>query len=158
MSSIKVIDVHQSSDSEIEKFLEKEDLSYLKPDLSQTYDFVDNLPPCLKHSEGFPGIKLGKEPTDNNGSILTHSHGYPQTTVPDPRCEVCLFWIDKYYTNIPSLQLQIKTLTTQIDLLTSENHRLKFSAQRKGKRLKTIGNVIIKNDECVTAIVNYKVF
>jgi hypothetical protein len=112
MSSIKVIEVHQSSDSEIEKFLEKEDLSYLKPDLSQTYDFVDNLPSCLKHSEGFPGIKIDKEPIDNSGSILTHDHGYPQTTIPYPRCEVCLFWIDKYYTDIPSLQLQIKTLTT----------------------------------------------
>jgi hypothetical protein len=157
MSSIKAIEVHESSDSEIEKFLAKEDPSYLKPDLSQTYDFVDNLPPCLKHSKGFPGIKLGKEPTDNSGSILTHDHGYPQTTVPDPRCEVCLFWIDKYYTDIPSLQLQIKTLTTQIDSLMSENHRLKFSAQRQGKRLKRTGNVIIKNVECVTTVVNSEV-
>jgi hypothetical protein len=55
MSSIKVIEVHESSDSEIEKFLAKEDPSYLKPDLSQTYDFVDNLPPCLKHSKVFQG-------------------------------------------------------------------------------------------------------
>jgi hypothetical protein len=84
MSSIKAIEVHETSDSEIEKFLVKEDPSYLKPDLSQTYDFVDNLPLCLKHSKGFPGIKLGKEPTDNSGSILTHGHGYPQTTIPDP--------------------------------------------------------------------------
>ena len=105
MRSIKAIEVHESSDSKIEKFLAREDPSYLKPDLSQTYNFVDNLPPCLKHSEGFPGIKLGKEPTDNIDSIPTHDHGYPQTTVLDPRCEVCLFWIDKYYTDVPSLQL-----------------------------------------------------
>jgi hypothetical protein len=157
MSSIKVIEVHESSDSEIEKFLAKEDPSYLKPDLSQAYDFVDNLPPCLKHSKGFPGIKLGKIPTDNSGNILTHDHGYPQTTVPDPRCDVCLFWIDKYYTDVPSLQLQIKTLSTQINSLTSENHRLKFSAQRQGKRLKRTGNVIIKNVESVTTVVNSEI-
>ena len=69
MSSIKVIEVHESSDSEIEKFLAKEDPSYLKPDLSQTYNFIDNLPLCLKHSEGFPWIKLSKEPTDDSGII-----------------------------------------------------------------------------------------
>jgi hypothetical protein len=118
---------------------------------SQQFDYVDNLPPCLKHSQDFQGLNSGKKPTDNSGSILTHSHGYPQTTVPDPRCEVCLFWIDKYYTDIPSLQLQIKTLTTQIDSLKSENYRLKFSAQRQGKRLKRTGNMIIKNVENVTS-------
>jgi hypothetical protein len=136
---------------------QREDPSYLKPDLSQTYDFVDNLPPCLKHSEGFPGIKLGKEPTDNSGSVLTHDHGYPQPTVPDPRCEVCLFWIEKYYTDVPSLQAKIKTLTTQIDSLTNENHRVKVSAHRQGKRLKRTGNVIIKNVECVKAVINSEV-
>jgi hypothetical protein len=157
MISIKAIEVHESSDSEIEKFLAKEDPSYLKPDLNKTYDFVDNLPPCLRNSEGFPGIKLGKEPIDNSDSIPTHDHGYPQTTVLDPWCEVCLFWIDKYYTDVPSLQLQIKTLTTQIDSLMSENNRLKFNAQRQGKRLKRIGNVIIKNVECVTTVINSEV-
>ena len=112
MISIKAIEVHESSDSKIEKFLAKEDPSYLKPDLNKTYDFVDNLPPCLRNSEGFPGIKLSKEPTDISGIILTHSHGYPQKTIPYPWGEFCLFWINKYYTDIPSLQLQIKTITT----------------------------------------------
>jgi hypothetical protein len=157
MSLIKVIEVYESSDSEIEKFLAKEDPSYLKPDLSQAYDFVDNLPPCLKHSEGFPRIKIGKKPIDNSGIILTHGHGYPQTIVPYPWCEVCLFWVNKYYTDIPSLQLQIKTLTTHIDSLMSETHRLKSSAQRQGKRLKITGNIIIKNVECVTVVVNSEV-
>ena len=112
MSSIKAIEVQESSDSEIQKFLAKEDPSYLKPDLSQTYDFVDNMASFLKHSKGFPRIKLDKEPTDNSGSVLTRGHGYPQPTAPDPRCEVCLFWIEKYYTDVPSLQARIKTLTT----------------------------------------------
>jgi hypothetical protein len=157
VSSIKAIEVHESSDSEIEKFLEEEDPTYHKSIPNQTYDFVDNLPPCLKHNENFPGIKLSQNPTVDSGSILTHSHMSPQSTVPDPRCEVCLFWIDKYYTDVPSLQAKIKTLTAQIDSLTSENHRLKISAQRQGKRLKRTGNIIIKNVECVKAVINSEV-
>ena len=81
----------------------------------------------------------------------------PQSIVPDPWCEVCLFWIEKYYTDVPSLQAKIKTLTTQIDSLTVENHRLKFSAQRQGKRLKRTGNIIIINVECVKAMINSEV-
>jgi hypothetical protein len=84
VSSIKAIEVHGSSDSKIKKFLAEEDPSYSKPDLSQTYDFVDNLPPCLKHNEDFPGIKLSQKPIVDSGSILTHSHVFPQPTVPDP--------------------------------------------------------------------------
>jgi hypothetical protein len=87
-----------------------------------------------------------------------HSHISPQPTVPDPRCEVCLLWIDKYYTDVPFLQAKIKTLTAQIDSLTSENHKLKFSAQRQGKCLKRTGNVIIKNVECVKAVINSEGF
>jgi hypothetical protein len=61
MSSIKMIEVHESSDSEIERFLAEEDPPCLKPDLGQAYNFVDNFPPCLKHNQGFPGIKLDKK-------------------------------------------------------------------------------------------------
>jgi hypothetical protein len=116
VSSIKMIEVHESSDSEIEIFLAEEDPPCLKPDLIQAYNFVDNLPPCLKHSQGFSGIKLDKKPTGNSGDVLTHGRGISQTTIIDLWCEVCLFWIDKYYTDIPTLQSQIKTLTIQIEL------------------------------------------
>jgi hypothetical protein len=72
-----------------------------------------------------PFIKLDKKPTGNSGSVLTYNHGFPQSTVLDLRCEVCLFWIEKYYTDVPSLQAKIKAFTAQIDSLTTENHRLK---------------------------------
>jgi hypothetical protein len=145
MSSIKTIEVHESSDFEIERFLAKEDPPCLKPDLDQDYNFVDNFSPCLKHNQGFPGIKLDKKPTGNSGDILTHGRGHSQTTITDSRCEVCLFWIDKYYTGIPTLQSQIKTLTIQIDSLKDENHRLNSTVQRQGKCLKMTGNIIVKN-------------
>jgi hypothetical protein len=106
-----MIEVHESSDSEIERFLAEEDPNYLKPDLSQAYNFIDNLPPCLKHNQGFPGIKFNKKPTGNNGYVLTLGHRHPQEAITDPRCDVCLVWIEKYYIDIPILQLQIKTLT-----------------------------------------------
>ena len=112
VSSIKVIEVHESSDSEIKNFLEEEDPTYHKLNTSQAYDFVGNIPPCLKHNKGFSGLKLSQNPIVDNGSVLTHNHMSPQSIVPDPRCEVCLFWIEKYYTDVPSLQARIKTLTT----------------------------------------------
>jgi hypothetical protein len=111
VSSIKMIEIHESSDSEIERFLAEEDPPSLKPGLDQAYNFVDNFPPCLKHSQGFPGIKFDKKPIGNSGDVLAHDRGYSQTAVTDSQCEICLFWIDKYYTDIPILQSQIKTLT-----------------------------------------------
>jgi hypothetical protein len=89
--------------------------------------------------------------------MLTHSRSSPQSTVPDLRCEVCLFWIEKYYTDVPSLQAKIKAFTAQMDSLTTENHRLKFRAQRQGERLKRTENIIIKNVECVKAIINSEI-
>jgi hypothetical protein len=83
VSSIKEIDVHERSNSEIKMFLAREDPNYHKLDLNQTYNFVDNLPPCLKHNEYFPRIKLCQKPIVDSGSVLTHSHVFPQPAVPD---------------------------------------------------------------------------
>jgi len=130
VSSIKMIEVHESSNSKIKRFLSEEDPPCLKPDLGQAYNFIDNFPPCLKHSQGFPGIKFDKKPIGNSGDILAHDCGYSQIAITDSRCEVCLFWVNKYYADIPTLQLQIKTLTTQIDSLKDKNHRLKYGVQR----------------------------
>jgi hypothetical protein len=121
MSSIESIEIHESSDSEIEKFLAEEDPNYSRPDLSQTFDYVNNLPPCLRNNKEFIGIKLGQRPTVDSGSVLTHSHVPPQLIVPDVHFEVCLHWIGRYYTDIPILQENIKALMTQNDSLTNEN-------------------------------------
>ena len=106
-----MIEIHESSDSEIDGFLVEEDPISFQTDLDQSYNFVDNLPPCLKHSEGFPGIKLSDKSTVHVGEVSVHNCGCSQGTVAQSQCETCLFWIDKYYTDIPILQSQIKALT-----------------------------------------------
>ena len=157
MSLIESIEIHESSDSEIEKFLADEDPNYAKSDLSQTFNYVNNLPPCLKHNKDFPGIKLGQRPTVDSGSVLTHIHALPQPFSPAVNCEVCLHWIGLYYTDIPVLREKIKALTTQNCSLTIENHELKINAQRQGKCLKRIGNIIIKNINSIEAVINSEI-
>jgi hypothetical protein len=135
----------------------EEDPPSFKPNLDHAYHFIDNLPPYLKHSQGFLGIKFDKKPIGNSGDVLAQDRGYSQTVVINSQCEICLFWIDKYYTDIPILQSQIKTLTDQVDSLTDENHRLNSIVQRQGKCLKTTRNIIVKNVESVIAVVNYEI-
>ena len=81
---------------------------------------MDNLFPCLKHSEGFPGIKLGNKSTVHVGDIPVHNHGNSQVNVAQPQCEAFLFWIEKYYIDVPILQSQIKSLSDQVDPLKNE--------------------------------------
>jgi hypothetical protein len=152
-----MIEIHESLDSEIDRFIVEEDPLSFQTDLDQSYNFVDNLPPCLKHNEGFPGIKLGNKSKVHVGYVPIHNRGYSQGTVAQSQCEACLFWIDKYYTNIPILQLQIKSLNDQVDALTNENRRLESVIQTKGKRMKTTGNVILKNVETATTIINSEI-
>jgi hypothetical protein len=156
-SSISMIEVHESSDSKIDRFLAEEDPLSFEPHLDRPYNFVDNLPPCLKHNAEFPGIKLGNESTVHVEDAPVHNHVCSQETVAQSKCEVCRFWIDKYYTDVPILQSQVKALTDQIDALTNKNHRLESVFQGKEKRMKTTGNVIFKNVEAATTIVNSKI-
>jgi hypothetical protein len=119
-----MINIHESSDSEIDRFLSQEDNLLSQPLLDQPYKSVDSLPPCLKHIEGFPGIKLGNKYIVHVGNTLVHNCDYSQGTIAQLKCEVCLSWIDRYYIDIPILQSQVKALTDKISALTNENHRL----------------------------------
>jgi hypothetical protein len=157
VSSISIIEVHESSDSEINRSLAEEDPHLFEPHLDRPYNFVDNLPPCLKRNVEFPGIKLGNESNVHVEYAPVHNHVCSQETVAQLKCEVCHFWIDKYYTDVPILQSQVKALTDHIDALTNKNHRLESVFQRKEKCVKTTANVIFKNVEVATAIVNSKI-
>jgi hypothetical protein len=62
LSSIDTIEINEESDPKIEDFLAEEDPDCHKSDPNQPYDYVNNLPLCLKDSKGFTGIKLGQGP------------------------------------------------------------------------------------------------
>jgi hypothetical protein len=124
---VSSIEVHESFDSKIEKFLAVEDPNHYKSDLSQAFDYVNNLPPCLKHKY-FPGIKFGQKSTVDSDSVLTHSQVLPQPFAPAVNCEVCLHWIGLYYTEILVLQEKIKDITAQNHSLRIENYDLTINA------------------------------
>jgi hypothetical protein len=147
--------VSEDSDSEIEKFLAEEDpMSYgFYPD--RPYDYVNNLPPCLKDDPEFPGIQLCDKPTIRMENSPTHNVVHAHSL--QSQCEVCRSWIDRYYTDVPLLQSRLKSLKDQVDMLTNENNRLESITQAKEKRLKTTGCVIFKNVEAATAVINSKV-
>jgi hypothetical protein len=69
-------------------------------------------------------------------------------------CDGCLDWVERYYTDVPLLQAQIKTLTAQNDQLKQENLDLKAHAEREKKRIKRSGNIVIKNTTIVKEIIN----
>jgi hypothetical protein len=138
----------EDSNSEIERFLTEEypyshNLCSVKP-----YDYVSNLPPCLRDDPNFPGIKL------NSGTPGNLRDSSPVITRPDqPQCNECKSWLDRYYTDVPLLQSRIKSLEDRVNVLTKENDKL----QANDKRQKTTGSVIFKNVEAATAIVNSKI-
>jgi hypothetical protein len=94
LSSIDPIEVNEVSDSEIEDFLTLEDPDCHKSDPAQPYDFVNNLPPCLKDKGEFTGIRIGQGHV--TGSIDTTSLDcmLHQQIVSPVQCEVCLQWIE----------------------------------------------------------------
>jgi hypothetical protein len=57
--SIDLIDINEDSGPKIEKFLAEEDPYCHKSDPNQPYDFVNNIPLCLKDKSEFVGIILG---------------------------------------------------------------------------------------------------
>ena len=155
MSSIDSIKIHDDSDSEIERFLAQEDLNFSK--LDQPFDYLDNLPPCLKDNKEFTGIKIGQRPTVSCNDVLPHNYTFPQPISRVVYCEVRLHWIGQYYTNIPILQERIKALMAQNDSLENENRELNTNAQRQVKCLKRTDNIIIKNVDSVKAVINSKI-
>ena len=152
-----MIEVSEDSDSEIEKFLAKEDLVSFGLYLDRPYDYVNNLPPCLKDNPEFPGIHLCDNPTIRMQYSSTHNVFSANENSLQSQCDECRSWIDRYYIDVPLLQSRLKYLRDQVDMLTNENNRLESIIQGKDKRLKTTGRVIFKNVEATTAIINSKI-
>jgi hypothetical protein len=143
----KPIVLSEDSDSKIERFLTEEypyshGLCSMEP-----YDYVSNLPPCLQNDPNYPGIKLHKETPGNLNKTS------PVVPKPDQSpCTQCNAWLESYYTNVPLLQLKIKSLEEQVTVLSKENDRL----QDNEKKQNTTGLIVFRNVEVATTFVNSK--
>jgi hypothetical protein len=143
----KPIILSEDSESDIKRFLASE-YPYSQGLCSKPpYDFVSNLPPCLRNNPSYPGIKL---PNETLG-IFTK----PSTIISKPgqsSCDQCNVWLERYYTYVPLLQLKIKSLENQIAVLTSEKDKLRAN----DKKQRTTGSIVFRNIESATAFVNSK--
>jgi hypothetical protein len=132
--------VSEDSDSSIERFLAEEGF-YDKP----PHDFVKNLPPCLRDNPDFPGIEPPLE-------TLGESSKPPSAQPVAASCDQCGLWIERYYSDVPTLQSRIYELENQVAKLTGRNAR----EQPNDKKQRTTGSILFKNVESATAIVNSK--
>jgi hypothetical protein len=137
----KPITIGDDSDSSIERFLAQEGFGDDEP----PYDFVDNLPPCLRDNPDYPGIK---SPFETRGES---SKPYPAQKVTAP-CDQCGLWLERYYLDVPKLQSKIQDLESQVARLTAR----KDKGHPNDKNQRTTGSILFKNVESATAIVNSK--
>jgi hypothetical protein len=137
----------EDSDSDIERLL-AEEYPYSHGLCSkQPYDYVSNLPMCLKNNPNYPGIKLHNE---THGGL-----NKPSPVLSNPEqfsCIQCNAWLESYYADVPLLHSKIKSLEEQVTTLVKENDRLRTN----DKKQKTIGSIIFRNVEEATAFVNSK--
>jgi hypothetical protein len=137
----------EDSDSDVERFLASE-YPYsqgLCPE--PPYDFVSNLPPCLRNNPSYPGITLPNE-TLSNMSKPSPALSKPMQS----SCDQCDLWLERYYIDVPLLQSKIQSLESQVAVLTSQRDQL----QATDKKQKTTGSILFKNVESATAVINSK--
>jgi hypothetical protein len=135
------ITIGDDSDSSIERFLSQEGFGDDEP----PYDFVDNLPPCLRDNPDYPGIK---SPFETHGESSNPS---PAQKIVAP-CDQCGLWLERYYLDVPKLQSKIQDLESQVARLTGR----KDKGHSDDKNQRTTGSILFKNVESATAIVNSK--
>jgi hypothetical protein len=122
----KPIALSEDSDSDIERFLAEEYPYFHGLCSKEQYDYVSNLPPCLKMDPNYPGIKLHKETPGNLNK--------PSPVIPKPNqspCIQCNAWLDRYYTDVPLLQSKIKSLEEWVTVLSKENDRLQANEKKQ---------------------------
>jgi hypothetical protein len=132
------ITIGDDSDSSIERFLAREGFDNDEP----PYDFIDNLPPCLKDNPDYPGIKSSFE---TRGETSKPSPAQ-KATAP---CDQCGLWLERYYLDVPKLQSKIRDLESQVARLAGRN-------DKEHPNQLTTGSILFKNVESATAIVNSK--
>jgi hypothetical protein len=131
--------ISEDSDSSIERFLAEEGFCG-----EQThYNFVDNLPPCLRDNPDYPGIKPSLEAHGESSKP-------PVAQKAASPCDQCGLWLEKYYSDVPKLQSKICDLEKQVALLTGQDAK----GRSIDKSQRTAGSISFKNVESATAVVN----
>jgi len=143
----KPIVLSEDSDSDIEHFLVGEYPYSHGLCSEQPYDYVSNVPPCLKNNPNYPGIKLHNE---TPGDLNKPSPVISKTE--KTSCIQCNVWLERYYTDVPLLQSKIKSLDDQVTVLSKEQDRL----QANDKKQKTTDSIVFRNVETATTFVNSK--
>jgi hypothetical protein len=109
--------VSKDFDSEIERFLANE-YPYSEGLCNKpAYDFVKNLPPCLRDDPNFPGIEL-------THGTLGDSSKPSSAQLAVPPCDQCGLWLERYYLDVPILQSRIHALEEQVAKLTGHNAKV----------------------------------
>jgi hypothetical protein len=143
----KPIVLSEDLDSDIERFLASE-YPYSQGLCSKPpYDFVSNLPPCLRNNPSYPGIKL---PNETLGNVTKPSPAFSKPG--QSSCDQCDVWLERYYTDVPLLQSKIQSLENQVAVLTSQRDKLQVNDRKQ----KTTGSIIFRNVESATAVINSK--
>jgi hypothetical protein len=142
-----LIVLSEDSDLEVEHFLASE-YPYSQGFCAKpSYDFVSNLPPCLKDDPNYPGIQLPPE------TLCHFTKPSPDLYKPTHSpCDQCNAWLERYYIDVPILQSKIQSLEDRIAVLTSQKAKL----QAMDKKQKTTGSILFKNVESAMAVVNSK--
>jgi hypothetical protein len=90
--------VSEDSDLKIERYLASE-YPYSEGLCDKpSYDFVNNIPPCLQNDPNYPGIKM---PCETPGDSSKPPPAPTETTAPP--CEQCGSWLERYYLAVPML-------------------------------------------------------
>jgi hypothetical protein len=133
--------VSEDFDSSIDRFLAEEGFCGDEP----PYDFVENLPPCLRDNPDLSGIQPPYE-------TLGESSNPPSAQKVASPCDQCGMWLERYYLDVPKLQSKIHDLENQVAKLAGQNAKV----QPNDKNQRTTGSILFKYVESTTAIVNSK--
>jgi hypothetical protein len=137
----------EESDSKIERFLASE-YPYSEGLCDKpAYDFVKNLPPCLRDDPNYPGIKM---PCETPGDSSKPPPVLSQLAAPP--CDQCGAWMERYYIDVPMLQSRIHDLEDHMAKLTNQ----KANMPSTDKKQRTTCSILFKNVESATTFVNSK--
>jgi hypothetical protein len=122
------------------------------------FNLISNFPPFLKNQDGFSGIQHDMKQITGLTKLPSAKQAQPLPTLEPVHCENRLDWVEIYYQDIPYIQAQLNQMVAQNSLLERENDELKayvqWNAHRENKRIKRVGNVIIKNSKKFNTIIN----